>query len=166
MNIYEIDRQIETLLSGIVDEETGEVIFSEDLNRALEQLTMAREEKIENCACAVKNYLSEASAIAAEIKNLTDRKRKLEARADHAKEFLSAALAGEKFSTARVSISYRKSESTEVDGEFVTWAKEHAPELLTVKEPEPNKAAIKKYIKTNGELEYARLVEKASMQIK
>lgn len=166
MNIYEIDRKIETLLSGIVDEETGEVIFSEDLNRALEQLTMAREEKIENCACAVKNYLAEASAIAAEIKSLTDRKKKLEARADHAKEFLRAALAGEKFSTARVSISYTRSTSTEVDGEFVTWAKEHAPELLTVNEPEANRVAIKAYIKNNGELEHAHLVEKESLKIK
>lgn len=78
----------------------------------------------------------------------------------------SAALSGEKFSTARVSISYTHSTSTEVDGEFVTWAKEHAPELLTVKEPEANRVAIKAYIKNNGELEHAHLVEKESLKIK
>lgn len=163
MNIYEIDRQIAALLEGSIDEETGEIIFNE---QELSDLVMAREEKIENCACAVKNYLAEASAIASEIKALSERKKKLEARADHAKQFLSAALAGEKFSTARVSISYTRSTSTEVDDEFVAWAKNNAPELLTVKEPEANRVAIKAYIKNNGELEHAHLVEKESLKIK
>ena len=60
MTLYEIDNAI----LGCVDDETGEVI---DFDK-LDKLTMQREQKLEGAALAVKNLTAEAEAIKAEEK--------------------------------------------------------------------------------------------------
>lgn len=164
MTIFEIDEQIATLLNGVVDDETGEIIFSEDLNRALEQLTIARDVKIENCALAYKQYMAEAAALKAEKKFLVDpldkRIRHLEASAKKASAFLEFALQGQPFKTSKVNIGYSKAESTEYDDDFIKWAqknKKKYPDILTPQEPKVNKTAVKKYIKEGAKILHAWL---------
>lgn len=164
MTVYEIDQQLATLLNGVVDEETGEVIFSEDLNRAIEELTIAREEKIENCALAYKQYMAEAAALKAEkeflVKPLEKRIKHLEASAKKASGFLEFALQGQPFETSKVKIGYSKAESTEYDEDFVAWAlknKKKYPDILTPQEPKVNKTAVKKYIKGGAKILHAWL---------
>lgn len=157
MTIYEIDREADRLLAGSVDEETGEILFDEELFKKLDELQMAREAKIENCAMAYKNYMSELEGLKAQkeflVKPLDKRIKHLQARARSAQEYLEYALKGETFRSDRVDISYSKAESTETDEEFIEWAKKHKkkyPDFLTFAEPKVNKTAVKKAIK-NGE---------------
>lgn len=61
-SLYQINAQIEQAWSAAVDPETGEII-SEEAAQAIEQLSMAREEKIENLALYRKNLTAEAEAL-------------------------------------------------------------------------------------------------------
>lgn len=162
MTIYEIDEQIQELLNGSVDEETGELIFNEE---ALEALAMERDRKIENCACAVKNFRAQAKAIKDEANALKKRAEALERRADHGEEFIDHVLNGTKFNTAKVSISYGKSKSVEVDEGFIAWASKKHKDLLRFKEPEANKTEIKKFLAEGGKTKFARIIEKVNMRI-
>ena len=106
MKLYEIDNAI----MDCVDMETGEII---DVER-LSALQMERDQKIEGIGCWIKNLLSDAKALKEEKDNLAARQKVAESKAASLKEFLSKYLDGEKFKTAKVSISYRKSDSVDI----------------------------------------------------
>lgn len=151
-NLYEIDQGI----LECIDLETGEVI---DPDR-LENLQMERNQKIENVCLWVKNLLSDAEAIKAEKDALADREAKCRKKADQLKTWLGKALEGQKFSTARCAVSFRKSEKTEVfDAGMV-------PSEYTKTKIEPDVAAIKKALKDGLEISGCRLVESQNVQIK
>ena len=68
MTLYNINSQIDQILSSAeVDETTGEVLFDTTL---LESLQIARETKLENIACYVKNLNSDIEALKTEEKNI------------------------------------------------------------------------------------------------
>lgn len=157
MTLYEINTQLNTL----IDEETGEIKDFE----AFEELAMARDEKLENTALWIKNLDAEAKAIWEEEKNLADRRQAIEHKIERLKNFLGNALEGQKFSTPKVAISFRKSTSVSVDDDFIEWAKSNADELLKFSEPKPDKTAIKEAIK-NGVDCHASLTESVSTIIK
>lgn len=159
MTIYEIDEQISKLLEKI-DPETGELLIDEE---ALEALQMERDRKVENIALAIKNISAESEALGNEIKNLSARKKTADNKVKSLKDFLARVLQGDKFKTARVAISYRKSDECVIDDRFVEWAKAMAPELLKT---EPKKADIKAALKNGTELEYAHIEERSNIQIK
>lgn len=161
MKIYEIDKEIEALLNEV--DENGEILFEPD---KLEALQMERDRKVENLALAVKNITAEAAAIKAERDALYDRQKAAEREAERARKYLEFVLRGEKFETARVAVSYRSSSRLEVDDGFLAWAKRRAKNLLTVKEPEPNKAAIKEMLKRNEKVPHVQIVTVQNMQIK
>ena len=71
-SLYEINAQIEQAWSAAVDPETGEII-SEEAAQAIEQLSMARDEKVENLALYYKNLMAEAEALKAEKQTLAAR---------------------------------------------------------------------------------------------
>ena len=153
MNIYQIDREI---LSCI--DETGEVL---DIDRLM-ALQMERDQKCENVACWIIDLAAEAKAIKEQEAILKARREAAEAKAESLKKYLADALDGEKFKTARVSVSYRKSISVEVaDGAQLPDA------LLRVKTTmEPDKAAIKESLAAGIEISGCRLVTKTSVVVK
>lgn len=160
MKLYEINAQLEALLEQ-VDQETGELCC--DLEQ-LEALAMARDEKLENLALYIKNADAEAKAIRDEEKALADRRRSLENRAGRAREFLELQLRGEKFTTPRVAVSWRKSEAVEIGmGFFATDANER---FLRYRDPEADKAAVRAALKAGETVPGAELVTRQSMQIK
>lgn len=163
MRIYEIDAAIESLIANSVDEETGEILVDPE---QLDALQMERDTAVENLALYVKNLSAEASAIKAEEEKLAKRRKSTEKTAESAKKYLEYALRGEKFKTARVAVSYRKSAKLELADGFLEWAKLNAPELLRVKEPEADKDAIKAALKGGAVINGATLVENTSIQIK
>lgn len=152
MNIYEIDQAI----MDCVDMETGEVI---DID-AMKALQMEREKKVENVACWIKQLDAEAKAIREEEKTLAARRKVNENKIDRLKDYLTEALQGQKFETARVKISYRRSTAVDI--------------------PDPNKVPaawfrckyevatsdIKEALKKGETVPGAQLVETISMQIK
>ena len=158
MKLYEIDNAI----LDCIDTETGEVIDIDKLN----ELQLERDTKIENVACWIKDLKAEAEAIKAEKQALADRQKAAENKAESLKKWLAYALDGEKFKTARCSVSFRKTESVEVTDEGLNNLMKEHDELLTYKAPEPNKTAIKQAIKDGLNVDGVQLVQNVSTIIK
>lgn len=151
-NLYEIDAQI----MECVDFETGEIIDE----TKLQALQLEFNEKVEGIALWIKNLLAEAKMIKEEKDNLAARQKSCENKAESLKRYLSSALGGEKFKTAKVSISYRKSESVEVEDISLL-----GDDYLKFK-PELDKTKIKDALKNGIALEGVTLVEKNNIHIK
>lgn len=158
MTLYEIDQNIMALI-----DEDGMITDTE----AFDALQMSRTEKIEGIACWIKNLKSDAAAIKAEEDVLAERRRTIENKIKSLSEFLSNTLAGQKFSTPRVSISYRTSKALEIaDNDiFVAWAAMFNPSLLRIKR-DPDKKAITDAINGGMDVPGAQIVERKSMQVK
>lgn len=153
-NLYEIDRGILECL----DLETGEVIDPE----RLESLQMARDLKIEGVACWVKNLLSDADAIKAEKEVLADREAKCRKKADSLKKWLADALGGQKFSSAKCAVSFRRSEQVDILDESKIPQEMMVPSMTF----KPDKKAIKELLKSGQEVSGCRLIENLNTQIK
>lgn len=162
MKLYEINEALEKLLmlesGNFVDTETGEILTAE----AVDELELAREEKIESCLLFVKNMNAEAEMIKAEIEKLTARKKACENKASWCKEYVQNALKGEKFKTARVAVSYSNRQKLEFVGDINNMPEE----FLRYKEPELNKTAITNALKAGQEVYGCQLVPSVSMTIK
>ena len=156
MTIYEIDDAIRALV-----DEDGEIGDYE----AFEALQMERDAKIENTGLWIKELLAEADAIKKERDALKEREDAAKRKAERLKELLGYALGGEKFKTARLSISWRESEAVEITPECEAWCREHG-EYLREKPPEIDKAAIKNALKQGGAVIGASLVKRQNIQIK
>lgn len=155
MNIYEIEQAI----MDLVDPETGEITDFD----ALDALSMARDEKIENVALWIKNLVAESKAIREEEKALAERRRAAETKADSLQRYLDRMLDGNKFSTPKVAINYRKSKAVEIADED-TFIKAGA--YLILQEPKIDKKAISEALKNGTVIAGAELVERNNIQIK
>lgn len=158
MTLYEIDQNIMALI-----DEDGEITNPE----AFDELQITRSEKLEGIACWIKNLKSDAAAIKAEEDVLAERRRTIENKIKSLSEFLSNTLAGQKFSTPRVSVSYRTSKALEIadNDTFVAWASMFNPSLLRIKR-DPDKKAITDAINGGMDVPGAQIVERKSMQVK
>lgn len=154
MTLYEIDKEI----LDCIDLETGEVIDPEKLT----DLQMEREKKIENVALWVKNLKAELEAVKAEKEEFVRREKSIKARIDGLSKWLGFALGWKKFSTIRCMISFRKSESVEIEDES------KVPEVFLNKKVtySPDKTAIKDAIKGGEKINGCKLVENQNIQIK
>lgn len=161
MNIYQIDQAI----LALVDEETGEIMDWE----AFDALQMAREEKIENVACWYKNLKAEAAAIRQEELALAKRRQELERQAATKLKYLEKALQGQKFKTARCSVTFRKTTSVNLHEPAlaIAWALTNGYGCL-VKQlaPEINKSDLAPLLKDGHEIPGAELVSGLSMGVK
>ncbi len=153
MNLYEIDAAI----MDCIDEETGEIIDP----AMLDELEMDRDAKIEQIALGIKNLNAEAAAIKAEKQSLDSRQKAAEKKAESLKNYLSGYLAGAKFKSPKVAISWRKSEAVEVDD-----IHQLPEEFLRYKEPEVNKTDLKAALQLGTEITGARLVQRQNIQIR
>lgn len=161
-SLYELDGMVLTVLEdGLVfDEETGEVLFDVD---NLEALEMERNEKLEAVACYVKGLEAEAAAIKAEEKALKDRREAKEKKAERLRAYVSDSMSffgDTKLETARVALSFRKSEAVIIEDEAII------PDEWLVYKPSVNKAGIKKALKAGLPVQGAQLVERRNLQIK
>lgn len=153
MKLFEINEEI----MKCVDVETGEIIDEVKL----QQLQMARDIKIENIACWIKNILSDAEALKAQKQVFADRQKAAENKAESLKRYLSKVLEGQKFTTDKVAVSFRKTSSVNVKD--ITQLKE---EYLKYADPTPDKTAIKNAIKAGKDVAGAEIVEGQSISIK
>lgn len=152
-NLYEINAAI----LGCVDMETGEII---DVDK-LEALQMEREQKVESVALWYKNLLSDAEQYAKEEAAFKKKKQAAAAKAERLKEYLRSALAGDKYKSARVSISYRSSPRVIVDDVLSL-----PPRFVRFAQPEADKTEIMAAIKNGEEVNGARLESSQSIIIK
>ena len=161
MNIYQIDQEI----LNLVDPETGEITDWD----AFDALQMARETKIENVACWYKNLVAEAAAIRQEELNLQKRRKELEKLAETREKWLAEHLAGQKFETARCSITFRKTPKVQVEdeGKVVAWAQLHnRDDVLKYTDPTVRRDELARVLKAEIEVPGAALVTGLSMGVK
>jgi outer membrane murein-binding lipoprotein Lpp len=153
MTLYEIDQK----LLDCIDLETGEILNEERLN----ELQMERNEKLEKVALWIKELNAEADALKAEKQAFADRQKAAENKAGSLKKWLADALAGEKFKTTKVMVSFRKTKIVEVTDIFAL-----DENYVKYSEPTADKAAIKKAIEAGEIVKGATLVESVSISVK
>lgn len=166
MTLFEINRNIEDIANGMIDLETGEV--NEEFVKELEQLQMAKEEKVENIACYIKNLVAYADALKKEKQSIADRQARAEKKAERLKQYLLDALQGEKFKGIKAEISYRKSQSvelTDLEEDVIATLKATNPNYINAKYT-LNKTAIKDALKSGEQIFGLALAENTSVQIK
>lgn len=162
MTLYEIDERLVNLLElegEIVDVETGEVVTMADI----EALEMARADKIEGWGLWIKNKTAELEAIKAEIESLAARAKALSGKIDGSKRRYQQYLGGQKVSTPRLSVTYRKSQAVEITDE------EAIPPTYMREIPAtyaPDKVALKDALKSGQEIPGCYLDDRVSMTIK
>jgi len=167
-SIYEICGAIDN--AEFVDEDG--VVNTE----LFDKITLDFKSKVDNIACLYKNLLSDSKAIKAEEAALSARRKSKERKAEGLKNLLNYALnrSGQqnKFESARVRISWRLSETVEVqEADFINWAEENGKEEFLRRQiiVEPDKAALKEALKKEGETEdipFVDLNENYNIQIK
>lgn len=157
MTLYEIDKALADFEFEI-DEDTGEILNAADLD----ELEMARNDKIEGISLWIKNLEAEKEAVKHEKDNFADRQKKLEKKIESLKGYLTYALDGQKFSTPKVAVSFRKSESVLVKDKYLI--PDSYMNLSVVREP--NKTAIKNALKRGEEIMGVELLEKRNISIK
>lgn len=165
MKLYEIANDYLALMQAIDDEEIPEEAIAD----TLEAITGEIEVKADNIACLLKNIDADVKAFKEEEKRLAERRKAKEKAHERLKQYLSDVLQRtgiNKIETARNNISFRKSESVEVDESFVTWALEYRDDLIKFGEPTADKTAIKKALKDGAEIVGAQLVVNQNIQIK
>jgi len=151
-NLFDYDKAIETCM-----DEDGNVIDAE-LKAYLEEY---RDEAIEGIAMGIKEAKAEAEAIKAEEKALAQRRKVRENKASGLTKYLSDYLAGRKFSTPKVAISYRKSEAVEIaDLNAVP------DEFLAPQPPKVDKVGLKKAVKGGAVIDGVTIVEKQNILIR
>lgn len=161
-NLFDINRALIEAWESAIDPETGEI--SEEGMAAIEQLQMDQQTKRENIACWIKNLRSDSEAIKAEAKAMTDRAKSCEHKADNLTRYLAADLNGEKFQTAKVAVSWRRSVSVEIDeAEVPELPEQYIRRKVSV---EADKTAIKDALKAGEIIEGCRLVERNNISIK
>lgn len=132
----------------------------------LDELNLAREEKIEGICLWIKNLRAEASAIKDEEKNLADRRKAKENKADRLEAYISSNLQGKPFETSKVKVTFRKSESVEILNEDAV--PDSFLDIQVVRKP--MKTEIKKRLKEaeakGEEIPWARINTKQNMSLK
>lgn len=166
MKLYELTNDYLALLEAIDNDEIPE----EAIEDTLEAITAGIEEKADSIACLLKNLEAECKAIKAEEDRLAERRKAKEKSHERIKQYLSATLQSAgltKIETARNRITFRKSETVEIDDEaFFTWAVKNRDDLLKYTAPTADKTAIKKVLKDGIEIVGAELRVKQNIQIK
>lgn len=161
MTLWEIDKA----LLECIDTDTGEIL---DFER-LDELQLAREAKLENIALYIKNLQADAEAIREEEKALAERRKAKENRAASLKEYLSKALDGNTFETAKVSLSFRSSTKVNIEDELSVveyLEKNHIEDALKYSMPKISLAEVGKLLKAGIEIPGAVLQENNNLQIK
>lgn len=153
MKLYEIDERI----LSCIDAETGEIIDADMLNA----LQIERDAKIEGVALWIKDLKAEAEALKAEKIAFEKRQKVAENRAESLKQWLAAALNGEKFKTTKCDVSFRTAKSVNVTDVFSLDSR-----FLKFSDPTADKTAIKKAIEAGETVSGAELIERKSVTIK
>lgn len=161
-NLFDISKALVAAWDAAINPETGEL--DEALLADFEALQMERDTKIENIGCWIKNLEADAAAIKAEAKAMSDRAKAAEKKAEGLRGYLAAVLAGEKWSSPKVAISWRKSVAVEIDeAEVPELPEQYVRRKVSV---EADKTAIKEALKAGESIEGCRLVERQNISIK
>jgi hypothetical protein len=164
MNLYELNSEYSRVMADVMDwAEQNEGEISAELEKALEDIEINLEEKIENTALYIKTLDVEAEMIKLEEKKLAERRKACENRAERVREWLSINMDGKPFKSAKCVISWRKSESVELDISAEELPVEYQVVKTTVT---ADKVELKKALKMGIGIIGVSIHEKQNMQVK
>lgn len=169
MNLYEIDKRINDTIEFCCDLETGELLDDEMLENTLNNLELSKEEKLTNIAKYIKNLTSDAKALQEEKLKFAKRQRITENKIKRLKKYIDDFIRntqGEdfnnfKFKDVNNTISYRKSQSLEIDD-----IDKINEDFLKVEKTVRDKKELTKALKNGLNIDGCHLEEKYSLQIK
>lgn len=164
--LYEINQQVEQIIMDAVDPETGELLY--DIDAELEKLHLNAETLLENQACFVKNLEAEAEALKAEEAKLAARRKRTESLAASRKQAIRDYMLSNgmgKLRSSRIYASFMRSQAVEIPN-LQAFLASAPPSLLRIKDPEPNKTAIKKAIQAGIEVVGAEIVTNNNLVIR
>lgn len=160
MRLYDIDVNLRALWNKIAEQE-GE-ITEEDM-QMLNELEIAKTDKLEGYGVIIREMKSEIDECDAEmkrIKEIADRKKNAMERLKNSLQEFMIGNEIDKFESVKVKLSFRKSQSLEIEEDAII------PEDLMRIKREPDKTAIKEFIVNGGELQGVHLLDKKNIQIK
>lgn len=144
MRLYEIDPKIEELTEQMIDAETGEV--NEDILKQIQELQMEKQDKIESIACYVKDLKAYLLNLKAEKESIEAKSNIAEKKVERLTNVLYFIMPEKNFSTSKVEINKKITESTIVDDKeaMLNWAEKNAPELINRKVNETKEIFLNK----------------------
>jgi Siphovirus Gp157 len=160
-SLYLITNELRLLVEDIQSQDGD--ILPEQFN-ALNITQADLQQKAVNYAFVIKELDSTNSIIDMEIERLQGLKKRNKSISEKMREKISSAMIEfdiSKVETETMSLSFRPSEETVIDNEFLL-----TEEYLTPKPPVPNKTAIKKAIKEGKIVAGAHIEQKKNLQIK
>ena len=178
-NLFEINESMMNLLEYHVNDETGEVIETEEeFNELYNSIQLDLHTKLDNTNCLQKLISGELEVINKEINRLTAekkaRERKIEWLKNRVDYFVKSQFTDEngkidteglnkyKLDLPHSKISYRKSESVEITNQDLIPSKYIRKKV----EEKPDKVAIKEDIKNGKNISGAELITNYNIQIK
>ncbi|MBE5750569.1 MAG: siphovirus Gp157 family protein [Clostridiales bacterium] len=147
MRLYEIDANLRALWTKIAEQD-GE-ITEEDM-QALNELELAKNDKLEGYGVIIREMKSEIDECDAEIKrikDIADKKKNAMERLKKALQDFMISNEIDKYESVKVKLSFRKSQSLEIEEGAIL------PDILMRIKREPDKTAIKEFIINGGELQ-------------
>lgn len=162
-NLFAIDREIAACVKledseNYVNTETGEVIDVE----ALDALKMERETKLRNIGCWMLNLEAEEKMLADQEKRFKERKDAVKRKRESLKSYVGAYLDGKPWKCTECEFKFRTSESVSFAGDIFKVPDDY----LRYKEPELDKAKIKKALKSGIEIYGCALEVKNNLSVK
>ena len=160
MKLYEIQAGFRAWAAKVAEQD-GE-LTEEDMQE-INALEAAADDKIEAYAVIIKESLADAETYEKEIERLTEIKKRKKALADRLATRLDEFMHEQgrnKFESVKARVTYRKSVMLEVADDALL------PEKFMRVKREPDKAQIKEYLKSGGELDGCRLIEHENINIK
>lgn len=162
MKLYEINQEIEKAFEECLDLETGEI---KDFSK-LEELTLAKNDKVREIALFIINLEGEERLIDEQLKKFLARRKAIKNKISGLKAYLQYHTEGESYTFTEVKVFYRQSEETEITDEeaLEKYCKRHK-ELGTY-EFKPSKTAIKEAIAGGLKVKGAEVIRKLNLQVK
>ncbi len=160
MNLYEINKMLQSVLDDNVDPETGEILDTIDFE-VIEALELQRDIKVENLALWWRNLTAEVAMLKAEEARLNTIRTRKTKQADRIKQYLSDTLQGEKFNRNTVDIRFTSSTSVVVDPHA-----ELDERYYKQAKPTVDKFFLKQVLSAGEQIAGAKLVTKKNIQIK
>jgi len=159
MSLYQITAEYKNLFERLESE-------PENIEALIEEVEVNEQNFNDNALnyCKfIRSQESEVEAIEKEIDRLKDLKQSKQKVTERLKENLKNSMqvfGKEKIDLNLFKVSLRKSESVNIDDEVIL------PSKFTVIKTQPDKKAIKEYLKAGNELEGCQIVENQSLLIK
>lgn len=168
-SLYDLTQDIldlEAMYESAIDEETGEIIDAEVLEKLEEELHEMLLKKSDGIIRYFKNEESTIKSIKEEIDRLTALRKRKEKKLEGFKNYIETnmlKIGTKKIETGLGNISIRKSIQTVVNEDVIEFDERFAKKIETIKY---DKTEIKKLLSEGVEIEGASLVENFSVSVK